>query len=241
MSRIRAEEIASVESEAGVLASLAHHPEFYFHSDDLLPNHFSNEDNRYLYVALGDLAMKGVKQIDAYNIVEALKSNEGTARYGAEVPMGVIQDFMDNKDVIARHTLQDYRLCVSNVINAAYRRDTLQCLRRCEGMCRNQSIENIGLAVSRVLDEVLLDFSATAEIPSYDKVIDECWEQIKSRQENGAAGIPFKFPALNEYATIEAGELFIFGAEQKQGKCQRQFKMVRKRRTKCVVFRRRGQ
>ena len=29
---------------------------------------------------------------------------------------------------------------------------------------------------------------------------------------------PFKFPTLNEYATIEKGELFIFAAEAKQGK-----------------------
>lgn len=32
------------------------------------------------------------------------------------------------------------------------------------------------------------------------------------------SGIPFKFPALNEYAMIEPGELFIFAAEAKQGK-----------------------
>ena len=53
---------------------------------------------------------------------------------------------------------------------------------------------------------------------SYKDVIDECWAEIEGRQGSGYAGIPFKFPALNDYATIERGELFIFGAEQKQGK-----------------------
>lgn len=68
------------------------------------------------------------------------------------------------------------------------------------------------------LDGVMMEFSTATDIPPYSEVIDECWEEIKGRQSTGYAGIPFKFPALNEYATIERGELFIFGAEQKQGK-----------------------
>ena len=53
---------------------------------------------------------------------------------------------------------------------------------------------------------------------SYADVIDENWEEIKSRQGEGYAGIPFKFPTLNEYVTIERGELVVFAAEAKQGK-----------------------
>ena len=64
----------------------------------------------------------------------------------------------------------------------------------------------------------MMKFSATNEVPPYKDVVDKCWEEIKGRQGAGYAGIPFKFPALNDYATIERGELFIFGAEQKQGK-----------------------
>lgn len=68
------------------------------------------------------------------------------------------------------------------------------------------------------MDDVMMEFSATTEVPAYSEVIDDCWDEIKGRQSAGYAGIPFKFPALNDYATIERGELFIFGAEQKQGK-----------------------
>ena len=53
---------------------------------------------------------------------------------------------------------------------------------------------------------------------AYKDVIDGCWEEIKSRQNNGYSGIKFKFDALNDFATIEPGELFIFAAEAKQGK-----------------------
>ncbi len=48
--------------------------------------------------------------------------------------------------------------------------------------------------------------------------MDGLWAEIQERQRTGMSGIPFKFPALNEYAMIEPGELFIFAAEAKQGK-----------------------
>ena len=64
----------------------------------------------------------------------------------------------------------------------------------------------------------MTEFATTEDIPQYKDVIDKCWDEIQSRQGNGYAGIPFKFPTLNEFATIEPGELFIFAAEAKQGK-----------------------
>lgn len=64
----------------------------------------------------------------------------------------------------------------------------------------------------------MTEFSTANDIPPYKDVVDDCWDEIKSRQQNGFAGIPFKFKTLNEYATIEPGELFIFAAEAKQGK-----------------------
>lgn len=41
------EDMARVESEAGIIATLIHHPDFSYYSEQLLPNHFTNEENRY--------------------------------------------------------------------------------------------------------------------------------------------------------------------------------------------------
>lgn len=137
---IRAEDITRIESEAGVLASLVYHPEFSFYSENLLPNHFFNKENRYIYTAICCLALRGVNHIDSYSILEALKSNENTAQFAEELPIDVLNDFIDNSENLARHTLEGYKLCVDNVMNAAFRRDTLQSLKRCEAMCFNESI-----------------------------------------------------------------------------------------------------
>lgn len=215
---MRAEDIKSIESEAGALATLVYHPEFSFYSDSLLPNHFYNKENRYIYTGICSLAQRGVKRIDPYGILEALKARECTAHYAEELTIEQLNDFIDNSEYLARDTLEGYKLCVDNIMKAAFRRDTLQSLKRCEAMCFNESIENVEQEIYKALDDVMLEFSATTEVPAYSEVVDDCWEEIKGRQDSGAAGIPFKFPALNDYATIERSELFIFGAEQKQGK-----------------------
>lgn len=201
-----------------MIASLVYHPEFSFYSENLLPNHFFNKENRYIYAAICNLAQRGAQHIDPYSILQSLQSQEATAKYADEITVAQLNDFFDTSDSLARHTVEDYKLCVDNVIDAAFRRDALQSLKKCEAMCFNESIKDIEQQIYRSLDDVMMEFSATTEVPAYKDVIDECWAEIEGRQGSGYAGIPFKFPALNDYATIERGELFIFGAEQKQGK-----------------------
>lgn len=201
-----------------MIASLVYHPEFSFYSENLLPNHFFNKENRYIYAAICNLAQRGVQHIDPYSILQSLQSQEATAKYADEITVAQLNDFFDTSDSLARHTVEDYKLCVDNVIDAAFRRDALQSLKKCEAMCFNESIKDIEQQIYRSLDDVMMEFSATTEVPAYKDVIDEWWAEIEGRQGSGYAGIPFKFPALNDYATIERGELFIFGAEQKQGK-----------------------
>lgn len=73
--------MARVESEAGIIATLIHHPEFSYYSEQLLPNHFTNEENRYIYQAICSLARDGITTIDPYNIIQALSAKEATRRF----------------------------------------------------------------------------------------------------------------------------------------------------------------
>lgn len=218
MISIRAEEINRIESEAGIIASLVYHPEYSFYSENLLPNHFFNKENRYIYLAITILAKQDIQTVDPYNILEALKSSDSTKRYADELSVEQLYDFIDSSEALARHTVEEYKLLVDNVMDAAFRRDTFQSLKECQAMCFNESIKDIEQKIYATLDDVMMEFSSTSEVPPYSDVVDNCWEEIKGRQGTGYSGIPFKFPALNDYATIERGELFIFGAEQKQGK-----------------------
>lgn len=215
---MRGEDINSIESESGVIASLIHNPDFSFYSEHLLPNHFTNKDNRCVYTAICELARRGIKTIDPYNIIECLNSSEATRKFASELSVDKLQEFVEMSDVIARSTVEEYNMLVSNVMDAAFRRDTFQKLKECQALCCDRTEDNVEQKIYNIIDDVMTEFSTTNDIPPYKDVVDDCWEEIKSRQGNGFAGIPFKFEALNEYATIEPGELFVFAAEAKQGK-----------------------
>lgn len=215
---MRAEDINSIESESGIIASLIHHPEFSFYSEHLLPNHFTNKDNRCVYTAICDLARRGIQTVDPYNILESLNGSEATRKYADELTVDKLNELMDISDVLARGTVEEYKLMVDNVLDAAFRRDAFQKLRECQAICYDRSEENVEQKIYNAIDDVMTEFSTTSEIPPYREVVDDLWDEIQSRQGTGYAGIPFKFPALNDYVTIERGELVIFGAQQKVGK-----------------------
>lgn len=218
MIDIRVEDINSLDSEAGIIATLIHNPEYFFYSEHLLPNHFTNKVNRCVYKAIGDLVTQGIYTIDPYNIMEDLNSSDSSRTLSKDITVENLNELIDMSDVLARHSVEEYQLLVKNVMDAAFRRDTFQRLKECQALCYDRSKSDIEQIIYSTIDDVMMEFSSTNEIPQYKDVVDECWEEIKSRQSNGYAGIPFKFPTLNDYATIERGELFIFAAEAKQGK-----------------------
>lgn len=216
---MRAEDINSLESESGVIATLIQHPDFIFYSEQLLPMHFTNTGNKCMYMAVRNLVRdKGIFTIDPYNIVSYLNSSEKTKEFAGVLTLDKLNELMEMSDVLARHTVEEYKLLADNVLDAAFRRNAFQKLRECEELCTKDSVEDIEQKIYNTIDDLMLEYSTTNEVPQYKDLIDGCWEEIKSRQGNGYAGIPFKFKTLNEYATIEPGELFIFAAEAKQGK-----------------------
>lgn len=156
--------------------------------------------------------------MDAYNIINALNSGDETKKFTEVITIESIQDFLDMSDTIARYTLEEYTMLVNNVLDAAFRRETFRKLRDCEKMCLSMEESNLERKIYSAFDDVMMKFSSRKEIPPFGDIVDDCWREIVERQGAGYAGIPFKFPTLNQYATIERGELFIFGAEAKRGK-----------------------
>ena len=211
-------DIKDVEAEAGVVATVIKHPEFTFNSEDLRYTYFTDSTNGRIYWAVQELAKRDIKTIDAYNIQNMLSSNKFTAERAEEITLDVLNDIIENSGFIARDKPEDYKLLVNNVTNAAMRRHTLQKLIDCERLCFSEKEQCIEEKLYKVIDDVMLEFSTTTEVPQLGTQVDRLWSEIEARQDGGLAGIPFKFPALNEYATIDRGELFIFAAEQKQGK-----------------------
>lgn len=215
---MKIEELRNVSSEAGIIATLIWNPDFSFYSEHLLPNHFTDPANRCIYAAITGLARKNISTIDPYNIMEFLNSSDAIRKSAEGITVESLNELMEASEDLARHTPEEYKMLVDNVLDCAFRRDIIRTLKSCSDLCYKGDRDTVQQQIYNTIDSVMTDYSTTDDIPQYRDVIDGCWEEIKSRQSNGYAGIPFKFPTLNEYATIEPGELFIFAAEAKQGK-----------------------
>ena len=212
-------DIRNIEAEAAVIASLLINPELYFYSEDLEPNHFTDEANAYIYFALKELAKKGVQDIDAFNVINMLNLRRGTEYSKQILTVDMINAAIETAKNIARKSKEDYRVCVDKVLDAAFRRNTYRKLCECERLCFQGSEENIEQKIYSTLDSVIAEFSTSKDVPEYKDVVEQYWEEIQARQSPEQCGaIPFKFKTLNSYVMIERGELVIFGAEQKMGK-----------------------
>lgn len=210
--------ICSVESEAGIIATLIHNPEFIYMSENLHPADFSISENAYIYTAIQMLVEQGVTNVDAYNIFEILDTSEATKRIAKEISVTQLQELIEMSDVIARYTVEEYRLLVNKVLDCAMRRDLVSALDKSKEFCYNESIDNLEQKIYDEIDQISMSYTHADDFPEYKDVIDAYWAEIKSRQNSTYSGIPFKFPKLNDYVSIERGELVIFGAEAKQGK-----------------------
>lgn len=215
---MRVDDINSIESESGVITTLIHHPDYIYHSDELMPSHFTDIQNRCVYIAIEGLANKGIKNIDSFNIIESLNSSDNTRRLADELDISSLQELIMMSDILARHTLEEYKMLVSNIVDAAFRRQVITVLDECKSICCDPTNENICQDIYKRLDDVMVGFTAVDDVREFSEVADDIWAEIESHQDGNESGIPFKFPTLNEFVTLERQELVVVGAPKKGAK-----------------------
>lgn len=218
MTIINASDINALESEAGVIASLIHNPELSFYSENLLPNHFVDKNNRLIYTAICELARKDIKTVDPYNIIEILNSSPATQKYAEELTIDKLQELVEMSDVLARRSVEEYKVLAKNVLSAAFRRSTFEVLKECQALCFDRSEPDVEKKIYDAIDSVMLDYTSASDMPEYKDVVDSMYEKIKMRQAGVTNAIAFPFPLLNQLVEMEPGEVVAFVAPQKAGK-----------------------
>ena len=223
-----AEDINDVSAEAGVIATLIHHPDYYFHAEELKSYHFSNQQNSAIYQAIEMIINSGVDHIDAYNIVEFLSSTPGTRSSLSYITVEQVQEFIANSNDpecgLTRNSVEEYKVLVSNILNASLSRDIYRELKECLSWFTEDNgdkpKQDLPAKVYDALDSIMLSYSSsgTFSVTEFGEQVDKLWEQIQERQDGQYKGIPFKFQTLNDYAQIESGELIVVAAPAKGAK-----------------------
>ena len=211
-------EVKDVTAESSLIGTLISNPSYAFFSEQLKPKHFSDQLNSYMYFALAELAKRDVSTVDVVNIQSVWGATESWRTKTSSITAEQIHEYINLSKIVARSTRQEYEMLASVVMDKALRRNLYYKLHDGQSLCFADDVDKIEQEVYRLLDDAVLEFAVTNHIPAYRDVIDGYWNEIKTRPLDGHTGIPFFIDALNEYATIDSGELVLFAGKEKSGK-----------------------
>ena len=213
--------ISDNQAEASVIATLVYHPDFILHTDYLKPSYFYNVENGCIYWAIQELYKNGVDVIDAINITNMLNSNKAVKKKVEQCNLTNMQEFISMSQFACRHTLEEYKLLVNNVVTMSFKRDLNKIVMEIQSACFNSDadLNKLNSLVNTKINKLTEQYITSNEIELFGSRIDTLWDEVCSRRtESGVYGIPSKFQALNEYFTYENGELVLLKARMKRGK-----------------------
>ena len=213
--------ITDTQAEAGVIATLVYHPEFILHTDYLRAAYFYNVENGCIYWAIQELYKNGVETIDAINITNMLNSNRAVKKKIEEYNLTDMQAFINMSQYAARHTLEEYKLLVNNVIIMSFKRDLYKKTLEIQSACFNRDADlgKLNTLVNEEINNLTERYITSSEIELFGSRVDDLWEEICNRRtEDGIYGLPSKFSILNEYFSYEPTELVLLKARMKRGK-----------------------
>lgn len=214
-------DLSDNQAEAGVIATLVYHPEFILHTDYLKPSYFYRVENGCIYWAINELYKSGVETIDALNITNMLNSDQAVKRKMSECNLTDMHEFIEMSRYACRHSLEEYKLLVGNVVTMAFKRDLLKVSTEVQDSCFNSNADlaRLNTLVNDKYTRLTEQYLVSSEIETFGAKVDSLWQEICDRRtDNGLYGIPSKYSILNDYFTYEPGELVLLKARMKQGK-----------------------
>ena len=213
--------ISDNQAEAGIIATLVYHPEFILHTDYLKPSYFYNIENGCIYWAIEQLYKNGIETIDALNITNMLNSNKAVKKKMDEYNLTDMQEFINMSQYACRHTLEEYKLLVNNVVTMAFKRDLNKVVLEIQSSCFNSdtNLSKLNSLVNTKINKLTEQYVTSNEIELFGSKVGDLWAEICNRRtDTGIYGIPSKFPSINEFLTYEQGELVLLKARMKRGK-----------------------
>lgn len=209
-------------AENGVISTLMIHPDFIYESPTLREHHFHDMHNGVLFWSIQKLVEQGITKIDARNIVTQINSDKDrSAVMGSGYEKQLIE-IVENAAIIARTTIEEYKMLSNRVIALGFKRKLCQELKKFEARCSNEATDDIGqinFDIMDMLDGLAINYIADEQIEDFSTKVDLLWdEMIKSRNPDGTYGIPPCWKRLREYYSYEKGELVLYAARRKTGK-----------------------
>lgn len=172
--------ISDNQAEAGVIATLVHHPEFILHTDYLKPSYFYKVENGCIYWAISELYKNGVDNIDAMNITNMLNSNRAVKKQIESHNLTNMQEFIDMSQYACRDTLDEYKLLVKNVVTMSFKRDLNRVANEIQSMCFNEKadLSQVNQTVNKKINHLTEQYVTTNEVEVFGAKVDDLWKEV---------------------------------------------------------------
>ena len=210
-----------VKIEAGVVGSLLNNPKFYYHFEALKPEHFYDKINAAIYHIICLIIDEGSMDVSDYSIYLRASSDERYEKLFIKENVD-IQDFLTKLKYVGTNDADEYRTRCKKIIDYAFKRDSIKKLNSTASYIEQHTLSanEANLYIQDELMKFADKYIVGANVQLIGDVLDDILQEISDRQQlqGGFAGLPSKFPAVNEYFTYEKGELVVIGATQKTGK-----------------------
>lgn len=211
------EEICNLPAEAGVIATLITHPEFYFSNDLLTPHHFFNKENGFLFYAISELIKRGTRNIDVYNISMVLESNKATIGEAKSITAESLFELVELNKEVCRDSIEEYTMLVESVMEMSMRRDVYKKLQECERLVSDPKEENVQSKIYTSIENIVCEYQDIRPIKLTSEQTREIWGRITKKIVDGDF-IEFNLSEMNKYAKISRTDCIIIAADNKRGK-----------------------
>lgn len=214
---MRYDEICNLPAEAGIIATLINHPEFYFSNDLLTPHHFFNKENGFLFYAISELIKNGTRNIDVYNITMILESNKATIGEAKNITAESLFELIELNKEVCRDTTEEYNMLVDSVLEMSMRRDVYKKLQECERWVCNDGEDNIQSKIYSAIESIVCDYQDIRPLKLTSPQTQTIWDRITRKVVDGDF-IEFKLSGLNKYAKLSRTDCIVLAANEKRGK-----------------------
>lgn len=209
--------------ENGIVGSILKKPELILSSEYIKQKMFYNEILGILYKTTSELYDDGITEIDDITIIT--KINEST-RYKTVLKDNKITDLrilFDDLRLVGTTNLEEYDRRCRRLATLDYKRKIYITLTEvCEEIISESNESDINETNLYVQDAVMKlseQYLLTNDIELIGEQLSEIRKKIDIKNVRGqGAGLPSKFPIINDYFTYENGELIIIGGRAKAGK-----------------------
>ena len=213
-------DLCSPAAESGIIATLLNNPQFIFNSEELHPRDFADTTNACLYWGISELAHDGVTSVDDYQLFTILSSNKAVENRIKAVELKDIQSILALSEYACRHTAEEYQALVKDVQEFKSKRELYISAQKLQDACLSGELNSDELQslVYNMADTHSIMSNRNKPVEVFGAKVDRLWEEQVMRQQGLIKSVPMHIQILNEFTSLEAGELVLIGAPPKAGK-----------------------